>query len=567
MNEGIYCAPRKLCVARAFYRLYRPFIALVLMAAGCLLFACVDARSATETWNPNGAGGGNGTWDTGIIPYWNSGVNWTNSNDALFTGTGGTVTVVNPIANSLTFSASGPYLLESGTLTLSGNDVIVNSNATISSELNSTVGLTKTGMATLTLTGSDNLGTQLNSGGIVDVESGTLAIQNGGTVSANVGYIGYNGGSNGSVTVSGAGSTWANQLLWVGYSGAGSLLINNGAAVSDTFASIGMGDYIGYGAGSSGVVTVSGSGSTWSDNGGLWVGNSGSGTLLVTNGGGVTVTAVGSYGYGIAIGSSSSSGTGSGIVTVTGSGSSFDNKNSFLIGNGGTGTLLITDGASVSTDDNLLNETLGPNYSSIIGGYSSGTATVSGSGSSWSNESMMFVGYSGNGTLLITNGGTVSDGVGFFNPMTTEFGGTILFMYGSAVIGNGSGVSGTVTVSGSGSSWTNSNNVYVGWSGTGTVLVTDGGAVSDNSAYLGYNGGLERHGDCVRDGLDVDHQRHPLRRRYPNRRYRSRHAADHRWRLGERTADRRLRLGHACAGREPGAERSGDHKCRHGDAG
>src|SRR5579862_3828431 len=109
-------------------------IAIALLASALLLSASFDARSATETWTPGGLSiGGDGTWDTGITANWNFLETWTDGNAAVFSGAGGTVTLVNPIASALTFSASGPYLLESGTLQLSGSDVMVDSFATISS--------------------------------------------------------------------------------------------------------------------------------------------------------------------------------------------------------------------------------------------------------------------------------------------------------------------------------------------------------------------------------------------------------------------------------------------------
>ena len=51
--------------------------------------------------------------------------------------------------------------------------------------------------------------------------------------------------------------------------------------------------YIGNGNGSAGTVTVDGTGSTWTNSGTLYVGyDCGSGTLNITNGGAVTVTAL-----------------------------------------------------------------------------------------------------------------------------------------------------------------------------------------------------------------------------------------------------------------------------------
>ena len=117
--------------------------------------------------------------------------------------------------------------------------------------------------------------------------NGTLNITNGGNVSFGglaaggyiSGYIGYNSGSTGTVRVDGSGSMLgsANRLfapiLSVGFSGNGTLIITNGGAVGNSDG------YIGNNAGSTGTATVDGAGSTWTNNGSLFVGKSGNGSL------------------------------------------------------------------------------------------------------------------------------------------------------------------------------------------------------------------------------------------------------------------------------------------------
>ena len=114
--------------------------------------------------------------------------------------------------------------------------------------------------------------------------------------------IGNNAGSQGAVLVTGAGSSWTNLgLLSVGTSGTGTLTIANGGVVSNGGAS----GFIAYTNGSQGTVIVTGPGSTWNisptdPNGGLRVGGSslssgflppgpGTGSLTVANGGTVNV--------------------------------------------------------------------------------------------------------------------------------------------------------------------------------------------------------------------------------------------------------------------------------------
>ena len=63
--------------------------------------------------------------------------------------------------------------------------------------------------------------------------AGTLTIQNGGTVSNDTAILGYYG-STGTVTVDGAGSSWTvPATLYVGDSGIGTLTIRNGGKVSN----------------------------------------------------------------------------------------------------------------------------------------------------------------------------------------------------------------------------------------------------------------------------------------------------------------------------------------------
>src|SRR5690606_8806730 len=142
-----------------------------------------------------------------------------------------------------------------------------------------------------TVDGSGMSGTQSNPwnlGGKLTIgESGTgeLSIINGGAVSNTIGLIGFNSGSEGTVTVTGTGSVWENSDdLYVGRSGTGTLTIADGGAVSNTFG------YIGRFLGSEGTVTVTGAGSVWENSSVLAVGSAGTGTLTIADGGAVSNT-------------------------------------------------------------------------------------------------------------------------------------------------------------------------------------------------------------------------------------------------------------------------------------
>jgi T5SS/PEP-CTERM-associated repeat protein len=262
--------------------------------------------------------------------------------------------------------------------------------------------------------------------------AGSMSINDGLEVASTFGLIGYRSGSDGTVTVSGPGSTWAcSESLYVGKSGNGALEITDGAAVSNyNDGQLG----VSYG---SGIVTVDGAGSTWISQG-ITVGGTGNGTLNIT-GGGIVSSSSGN------IGRSSDS---TGEVTVDGAGSRW-NSTTLVVGDEGSGKLNITSGGTVS------NPFVGIGRSS----GSTGEVTVDGADSLLYSYSIS-VGSSGNGTLNIANGGSVSNVNGYLSGSwrsTSE---------------------GEVTVDGAGSTWSNRGSLNVGQGGDGTLNITDGGLVS-----------------------------------------------------------------------------------------
>jgi T5SS/PEP-CTERM-associated repeat protein len=172
--------------------------------------------------------------------------------------------------------------------------------------------------------------------------TGMLTISNGGTLAGGQAFLGNLFGSVGTATVTGAGSVWNAEGMVVGYRGAGTLNILNGAAVGTSVWEFSIGDHFG----GSGAATVDGAGSilTASD---FVVGNGGTGTLVVSNGGTVVGTTWTSY-IGQAAGSV-------GTATVTGPGSHLIVANNGLaIGQMGNGTLTIANGGVVSVSGNVL---------------------------------------------------------------------------------------------------------------------------------------------------------------------------------------------------------------------
>jgi outer membrane autotransporter protein len=238
-------------------------------------------------------------------------------------------------------------------------------------------------------------------------------------------------------SLSGAGASGLAKNVFVGDTNVGGLAILNGAQLS------GSSGLIGFAAGTSGQVVVGGVaggvGASWINSASINVGVFGSGTLAILNGGLVSAGASGFLGTQVGA---------SGVVTVDGPGSGLTIGTTFLVGNFGSGTLMISNAGVVNDAQGILANQ--PN--------SSGAVTVDGAGSTWTNTANLNVGRRSAGTLSITNGGAVSNVDGTVGQFVAE--------------GNG-----TVTVDGAGSAWNNSGNLRVGDGGTGVLTVANGGNV------------------------------------------------------------------------------------------
>ncbi len=121
------------------------------------------------------------------------------------------------------------------------------------------------------------------------------------------------------------------------------------------------------------------------------------------------------------------------------------------VGKVADGTMLVDDGSDVES------------YSTYLGsGFNvTGSAVVDGAGSTLTTKKDVYVGYSGTGTLNITNGGSVSS-----HGSTASYLG---FMYDSI---------GEVTVEDTGSTWTVDGSLGVGGYGAGILNINTGGLVN-----------------------------------------------------------------------------------------
>lgn len=200
-----------------------------------------------------------------------------------------------------------------------------------------------TGTATVTGSGSrwDNTDT-LYVGNLGD---GDLTIANRGVVTSTDGYVGTEDGSDSTLVVTGTLSAWRmTGAFFVGHNdGAeGTVTISAGGLVT------GLQGILGDLAGSIGTMTVTGAGSTWSAtvdaavqySGDLNVGRHGTGTLSVLSGGSV-------IGNRLHIANEAGS---AGTATVSGTGSNLTVSDRLSVGIEGDGVLTVANGGTVSAD-------------------------------------------------------------------------------------------------------------------------------------------------------------------------------------------------------------------------
>ena len=263
--------------------------------------------------------------------------------------------------------------------------------------------------------------------------------------------------------------------LYIGQGGTGSLIISGGEKVvagqdpgQDT------GSVLGYDRNDSGTLTIDGG--AWYDSVDENNTRTGGGTTAV-GGSGTGVLNIKNGGHAstqfINIGQNSS---GSGVINVDGADStlsvSADNSSGITIGTNGNGTLNISNGGTVTSNS----------VSSIADGVGSvGTANVSGAGSNWTiNHGALNVGRHGDGVLNISSGGVINS-VG-----------------GGIAIENGG--TGTASITGTGSTWDIGANHILTIGHSASVVNetnTTGILILADQGKMVAQGGVELYGDST----------------------------------------------------------------------
>ncbi|EKS37646.1 autotransporter outer membrane beta-barrel domain-containing protein [Afipia clevelandensis] len=377
-------------------------------------------------------------WLGTVSADWFTTGNW---NPAAIPGSGTAVNINNAATpNPATINAPGAV---SGTVTLG-------STAGQSGTLNVTSG----GLAT---TGTIYVGL---------LGSGTLNISGGSIVSATgLGSVADSANSSGTITVSGAGTQFNPGQLYVAadVNTLGQVTIQNGASITTGQTVLGY-----FSSTANGTLTVT---NATASLGSMTIGERGTGTFNLNGG------STGTSGS-VSIGTNAS---GNGTANIAGAGTTWSTGTT-NIGTSGAGALNISSGAKVTTTSSF---TIVPTVS--LGG----SATVTGAGSQWdivgnsagSSQGVVGLGSKANSTstLTVSDGGkvTIKDGA------TTTNGQFMQLRMGISANSTGS-----LTVTGTNSSFTTPYDVYVAYNSgtTGNITVSSGGALNTGYTVLGASG-------------------------------------------------------------------------------
>jgi T5SS/PEP-CTERM-associated repeat protein len=329
--------------------------------------------------------------------------------------------------------------------------------------------------------------------------SGTLTVQADGTVESGAATMGNQAGATGLANISDINTLWTvNGDLTVGNSGQGTLTLSNSAQIITTGDAI-----LGSQSGSTGAATITDSGTQWQVNGELKIGDKGNGTMSVENGGLVSLAG------NLAI----ADGGGTSTLTLDGNGSRLiASGTSVTVGGQGVGTLnvqnaadAIFSGASVSLGEQASgNGTLtvqGSNTvmsagSLTIGGYGTGTLNVQDSAALSTGTSISLGEQaSGRGTATIDNAavndaGTLTVGGYGTGTLTIQDGGSLTVQGNDITLGEQNTGTGTLNLVGSGSNLTFTGDMTIGKSGSGTLAVSGGAHFSGSAMTLASGSGF-----------------------------------------------------------------------------
>lgn len=314
------------------------------------------------------------------------------------------------------------------TAVVSGGSTVTTGSAALPNNYSVLMSINASGVSSLKLQDSGTTWTTLGGIQVGTGGTSTLTIESGAKLTTGWIELAENAGSSGTVTVQGTGSTLIGNdgvhSSYVGRQGQGVLNVLAGGKVqvgeldaSGSFGTVGHGE-----------ILVSGTGSqlTTAE---LRVGIFGPAKLTVENGGRVD---------GTSIGTAENSGITGNQIIVTGG--TLHASANIVAGLNGTASLTATAGAVLQSAQGFVGDLTN----------STGTAILSGAGSSWTLTDTLTVGFLGHGTMTVDNGasistttlalGTSASGRGemYIRNAGTSVSGTKLFVAGQFVNGGAS---------------------------------------------------------------------------------------------------------------------------------
>ncbi|QDU54054.1 PEP-CTERM sorting domain-containing protein [Aeoliella mucimassa] len=342
---------------------------------------------------------------------------------------------------------------------------------------------------------------------------GAISVTNGGTLFTSDAIVGNEAGSSGLVSVDGAGSGWVNDpddyilgSTVIGNSGQGTVNLTRGG-IAQSYRGI-----LGNNLGSTGQVSVDGAGSSWaiqsvfSSYGDLTIGNQGTGSLSITNGGFVS-NELATVGKQL---------DGSGTVLVDGEGSLWENTSSLYLGLRGEGRLTISQGGMVTVAE----ETWVGGDSAWDGTLPRPTGSIHFDDGVLSTQSLVAAAADLTGTGVIFTQGLLSDlsltfdathgrqqvvtmnqlpdqhltiglnladgtilGAGYGGVGSLTIADQVTILSSEGHIGYLPGASGTAMVRDA--TWNIAGELNVGRQGNGTLLLSNGAQVESTEGYIG----------------------------------------------------------------------------------
>ncbi len=239
---------------------------------------------------------------------------------------------------------------------------------------------------------------------------GTLSIQNGGRLIDGSAIIGRDATALATATVTGAGSQWTTGTLQIGRSGNGTLNVSGGGRLVSGIAQVGALS------GGTGRIAVLGNNSLWTITQAFTIGDQGSGSLTIDDGG--TVESQSSTTLGSSFGAN-------GNVVVQGVGSRWTIADTLLIANAGTAQLSILDGAEVTSGAVHLSSA----------GTSQSTVRISGINSRWTVDDGLYLGGAlsagGAAELRVETGATLVTGTRSTAPLKVWDNGRLIIAGGT----------------------------------------------------------------------------------------------------------------------------------------